>query len=337
MPPGLYEIVITGKSESDVGAELLAGDFNVRIEERSLEDIRALGGNSIEDEREFETVARLSELNNAWYSTFVQPWLKTFATPQTASAVLAMQPLRLQYAMFSDKNPLMPMVAPLADKARAERKTPDTDNPFLRMQEQVSEMVTASLEAFGQLRDQTQEAMFHAIYGSPWLQALLGVRPSDGPPRPKPDTSPEQSAALAAKIEEGLTTMDQGGPLEAQVRSLVYIAMGQGSVDARSFEVLRRVLVAHPDMPLARYKAIVREQWARLTIDQGAALKALPRLLPAGAEARRDLFEEVRAIRTAAGELDGEAKRRLDEIEALFDIGARAPAAESRHIEEQVS
>ncbi len=34
IPPGLYEIVITNKSEGDVGAELLAGDFNVRIEER---------------------------------------------------------------------------------------------------------------------------------------------------------------------------------------------------------------------------------------------------------------------------------------------------------------
>ena len=107
IPPGLYEIVITDKSEGEVGAELLAGDFNVRIEERSIEDIRALGCNSIEDEREFEAVARVSELNNALYSTFVQPWLKTWVTPQTASAVLAMQPLRVKYALFSDKNPMM--------------------------------------------------------------------------------------------------------------------------------------------------------------------------------------------------------------------------------------
>ena len=65
IPPGLYEIVITDKSEGEVGGELLEGDFNVRIEERGLEDIRALGCNSIEDEREFEAVARVSELNNA--------------------------------------------------------------------------------------------------------------------------------------------------------------------------------------------------------------------------------------------------------------------------------
>ncbi len=59
IPPGLYEIVITDKSKGEVGAELLEGDYNVRIEERGLEDIVALGCNSTEDEREFEAVAQL--------------------------------------------------------------------------------------------------------------------------------------------------------------------------------------------------------------------------------------------------------------------------------------
>ena len=88
LPPGLYEIVITDKSKGEVGGELLEGDYNVRIEERGLEDIRALGGNSIEDEREFEAVAHLSEVSNGLYATFVQPWIKPFVTPQIVSAML---------------------------------------------------------------------------------------------------------------------------------------------------------------------------------------------------------------------------------------------------------
>src|SRR5262249_13789331 len=128
MPPGLYEIVITDKTENEPGAGLLAGDFNVRIEERTLENIRDLGCNSLEDELEFETVARVSALNNTLYSAFVRPWVEGFVTPQAASAVLAMQPLRIKYAMFSDKNPLMRMVLPLAEEARTERKLPETDN-----------------------------------------------------------------------------------------------------------------------------------------------------------------------------------------------------------------
>ena len=44
---------------------------------------------------------------------------------------------------------------------------------------------------------------------------------------------------------------------------------------------------------LAHFKAVVREQWARLVIDEKAALQALPRLLPADADARRALFDEI--------------------------------------------
>src|SRR5262249_5441678 len=147
---------------------------------------------------------------------------------QMATGFLAMQPLRIKYAMFSDKNPMMQVVPRLAEKANAERKTPDADNPFVKMQEQVSSIVTGWLETLGQFRDQTQEAIFHAVYGSPLLQTWLGVMPNDRP-RPKPGTSPEHQAALAARIEELRHSMDRGGPLEAAVRALVYIAKGQAS------------------------------------------------------------------------------------------------------------
>ena len=325
MPPGLWEIVITDKTESEPGGELLEGDFNVRIEERDIEDIRALGCNSVADEREFEAVNRVSQVNNSFYETFIQPWLKFMVTPQFASAVHAMQPLRLSYAMFSDKNPAMGVVPGEADKARAQRTNPAKDNPFLKMQEQFSQWMTQSLEAFGEARDQMQEAIFHAVYGSPALQAFLGQGHSNGRVRQKPGTSPAQRAELDAIIKELRRTKDQGGPVEAAVRAQVYITMGQKSVDARSFEVLRHILKAHPQITLARYKAIVRQQWAMLAIDEQAALKALPQLLPVDADERRQLFKVMKEVTTAAGDLDGEAKRRFDEIEVLFNI-TPAPA-----------
>ena len=198
--------------------------------------------------------------------------------------------------------------------------------------------MTQSLETVGQLRDQMVEAIFHAIYGSAGLQASLGMGRSNGRVRPKPGISPHQRAALVAKNVELRTAMNQGGPLEAAVRAHVYIAMGQKSVDARSFEVLRRVLKdvvkAHPGVTLGRYKALVRQQWAMLTHDQQAALNALPRLLPADADERRQLFDEMTAVIIAAGELDGEAKRRFDEIKALFDVKtAPAGARQSGRVE----
>src|SRR5579883_872448 len=331
LPPGLYEIVITDKDKGETGAELLEGDFNVRIEERGLEDIVALGGDSIEDEREFEAVANLSEISKSFYATFVQPWIKPWITSQVVAAMQRMQPLRLGYALFSDKNPLMRGVAPLAEKARAERKPADPENPFVKIQEQVSDMTTASLQTLGSLCGKTAEAVFHAVYGSPWVQGWLGVIPHNGRPRPKPGTSPDHEAALVAKAEELRTTTAQGGPLEAMVRAGLYIAGGQHVIDARTFEVLRRTLKAHPEITLTRFKAVVREQWARLVLDEKAALQALPRLLPAEAEARHALLDQIgdliRAISTAGGELEGEAKRRLEEMEVLFGMGADAPRA----------
>jgi hypothetical protein len=67
-------------------------------------------------------------------------------------------------------------------------------------------------------------------------------------------------------------------------------------------------------MPAIPSPPLVRDQWARLVIDDKAALQALPRLLPADADTRRAMFEEIRTISMATGELEGEAKRRLDEM-----------------------
>ena len=244
-----------------------------------------------------------------------------------------MTPVRLKYALGSDKNPLMRVVAPLADEARAHRETPRADNPFLAVQEQVSEMATTWLKTLGEIRDQAAEAVFHTVYGSPWLQACLGVTPGNGRPRPKPGTSPDQKAALAATVNGLCATMDRGGELEAAVRALIYIAEGQRFVDARSFEILRRISKAYPDVTFDLYKAVVREEWAKLVLDERAALEALPRLLPADAAERSDMFGKIKGIALAAGDLDPEANRRLCELEALFSAKRWTPAQEKRHLD----
>lgn len=164
---------------------------------------------------------------------------------------------------------------------------------------------------------------------------MLGVAPDSGRPRPKPGTSPDQEAAFAAKAEELRTTMAEGGSLEALVRAGLYIARAQHAIDARTFEVLRRALKGHPEITPDRFKAVVREQWARLVLDERAAVQALPRLLPAGVEARRTLFDQVsdliRTLSTAVGELEGEAKRRRDEVQALFEMDMRRRPKEECH------
>ena len=53
--------------------DLVTGDWVMRCETRTLDDIRALGGNDAADERRFATVDRVSQTNLALYRTFLQP------------------------------------------------------------------------------------------------------------------------------------------------------------------------------------------------------------------------------------------------------------------------
>lgn len=326
MTPGLYEIVVTVKTEGEPGEDLVPGDFDVRIEPRGIEDILAFGSNSPEDEREFATVAHMATVNEGFYRALLQPWVRAMTTPQTAKWVQEMNPLRLWYSLFSNKNPLMSGVETLAAQALEHRKPLSDGNPFLELQEQFSKNITQALEIFGDMRDRMQEQIFHAIFGSPLVQAFYGISADNGPPRPRPGQSPAAEEALAAEIARLTARLCEGGPLEAAARAIVYIIKAAHQVDARSFEVLNRLIAAHPDVTLARAKAVLREQWAILAIDEPAAVAALPQLAPQGDEDRRALTDMLRKIVTAAGTPSSDVMSRLTEVEKLLDIKpARTP------------
>jgi pimeloyl-ACP methyl ester carboxylesterase len=314
MPPGLYEIMITEKP----AAQDEAPAFELCIEARGLDDIRALGCNSIEDEREFAAVARVSELNNAAYQTFVQPWIKMMSSPQLARAVLELNPLRLSYTLLSDKNPLMRGIAPLAEQVRAQRVVVASDNPFVAMQKQFSQAIVDVLNLYRDTRDQMVEQAFHAVYGSPAVQAACGRSQNDGPPRPRAGLLPSVQAAVDEEIRGLRRRIAEGGSLEAAARVLVYIGKARHRVEERTFEALRKLLLAHPEVSPTEFKAILREQWAIVTIDERAAIRALPQLLPSNAAARQTFLDAIREIVTATSDLNGETQQRFAAIEQLL-------------------
>ena len=64
---------------------------------------------------------------------------------------------------------------PLAAAVSATRKPAADDNPFLVLQTQVSEQITTALDAYRVARDKLDEQMFFGFYGSPFVQAFLGI------------------------------------------------------------------------------------------------------------------------------------------------------------------
>ena len=81
LPPGLYEAIFDEKNVDTANPELVAGKWVMRCEARTLDDIRALGGNDAADERRFATAARVSEINLALYRTFMQPVVRSDRKP----------------------------------------------------------------------------------------------------------------------------------------------------------------------------------------------------------------------------------------------------------------
>jgi pimeloyl-ACP methyl ester carboxylesterase len=326
LPPGLYEAVFEPKTGSTPGADLVTGDWLMRCEMRTLDDIRALGGNDAADERRFATAARFSEVNLALYRTFAQPAVRALASSPLSEILHRMHPLRLQYEIFSDANPIMIPVAGMAEEVRRNRRTVAPDNPFIAMQENVSNQVVTALDAWRDFTEAAAERTFLTVYGSPALQAAAGIDPADTRPLRKPAKNRLYQEVVEKRIAELKSHIPLGGLREAVIRALIYVNLGRGSVDERGFETVRRLRSRYGDMPLSEFKTLVRDQFAMLLIDEKAALAALPSLLPADAATRSEGFDAIRQVTAARGEVSAQDERRLSEISRLFGIGDEGAA-----------
>ena len=328
LPPGLYEAVFESKTAATTNPDLASGDWVMRCEIRTLDDIRALGGNDAADDRRFATVARISEINLALYRTFAQPIIRSLVTAPMAKWMHELHPLRLQYEMFSNANPFMAPVKAMADRVRENRNPAESENPFTAAQQQISQHVTAALDAWRDWRDTMSEQVFLWAYGQPGLQAAVGVDPGATELRKAPK-NPLHRELLHIRIAELKSHIPVGGLREAVVRSVLYIGMGRGSVDERGFELVRRIRSTHKDMPalpLAAFKALLREQFLMLLIDPEGALAAIPRMLPPEIELRVKGLEVIKEVLTAArGELSAEETERSAQITGLFGVDRGMP------------
>ncbi|WP_216644690.1 DUF3141 domain-containing protein [Candidatus Thiodictyon syntrophicum] len=318
LPPGLYEAVMTPKTAETANPELIGGDWVVRFEPRTLADIRAIVQPDLENERRFATVQRVSEINLGLYRTLFQPFVQALGGARTAGLLHQLNPAELPFALFSDRNPLMQQIAKLAEQVRAQRRPAAPDNPFLAWQAMISEGMVAALDGYRDLRDRRMEELFLGIYGSPLLQALVGIRATDTPPRRRPGLEPERLAFIQNRIGELKARLAQGGLLEAAIRGLVFIGLAGPGVDERAFNALRKIRAAHDGMTLEEFKRVLREQYFSLLLDQDAALAAIPKMLPDDAAARAQALALIRQISYAGGALDEHRAAHLAQIEALF-------------------
>jgi hypothetical protein len=325
LPPGLYEAVMTRKTTDAAHADLVGGEWIVRFEPRTIEDLRAIVQPDAENERRFAAARRVSEINLGLYRALFQPFVRALASEKSAEWLHKLNPAELTYELFSARNPLMQQIAQLAEQVRQQRRPASPDNPLLQVQAMISDGIIAALDGWRDLRDRSMEQIFLGLYSSPLLQALVGLGASDAPPRRHPGVEPERLAFIHQRIAEIKARLGEGGLREAGIRSLVYIGLAGPGVDERAFNELRQMRSQHGELTLEEFKRLLREQFFALLLDRDSALAAIPKMLPADAKERGKMLAIIRQIASAAGEPTGERAERLAQIEKLFQ--AAEPAA----------
>src|SRR5262249_22103064 len=243
-----------------------------------------------------------------------------------------LHPVRLPYEVFSDANPMMAPVANMAEEVRENRRPVAADNPFIDLQETVSPQIVAGLNAWRDMTEALAERTFLAVYGSPVLQAAVGIDPAGTRPLRQASKNPLHHELLQKRIAELKSRIPVGGLREAGIRALIYVGLARGTVDERGFEALRRIRRMHGDMSLREFKSLAREQFLMLMVDTEAALAALPPMLPADADTRRKLFDLIKQVLSARGDLSAEQTERLQRIARAFGLDEASPAVQNLRV-----
>jgi len=298
--PGLYEMLITTQD----------GVRQVELKERSIADIRARSGEAKNEA--FPAVARISALNQSVYDIFVAPVVRRLVTEQGAALRRKLHPMRLRRHVFSDENPLMAPVAPLADLARRNRAPARPTNPFLAWERLWADQVERSIDAWRDMRDTWTESVFHAVYG--WL-AAFGVSGGEVPEEPR-----GSALAEAPEVRKALSRIGQGGYAEAVVRMMILLAQARGGVRrsrlARSNALLREQ-PPFAEMSASARQALIREQTVIATMSPAEALATLPKLLPDAADRQRALAA-VEGVAGPEEELGEAAQSMLRQLRAAL-------------------
>lgn len=283
LPAGIYRAEVRDRPAGAPAGEMLTDPWLMTIRASGIDEVRAIVKPDPGAERRFAAAARISGINLALYRNILQPWVQAWSSPVSAHWQQVLHPLRISYEWWSDRNPLARGFEHAARRVREHRVGIPEDNPFVQLQELCSQAIEAWLDRYRDHRDSVHAKAFHAIYGSPAVQALAGqCRHEDGPVRPHPGDSPEHRAYLAREAAQQEVEILEGGLHEAGIRALFFVLEARGEADARHFrrasELLRAELQEH-EQGLTALRRLVRRQARLMSRDQAAAMAAIPRLL----------------------------------------------------------
>jgi hypothetical protein len=214
-------------------------------------------------------------------------------------------------------------VKAIAAEARLNRKPVSPDNPFLALEKEASNWITTCLESMGEVRDAMTEAAFLNVYGSPLMQAVVGLRaePDVVPRHIERDLSRESAAA---ELRNALDhRYEAGGADEGALRALIYTRRPDGAADERGFrmlKIIRDTRKANRKLTLSQFREMAGDQLQLVVLDEERAITALPKLLHPGEPESDAALDALRALLVAPGSLTKEEKSRVIRVEKVLGV-----------------
>jgi len=280
LPPGLYGMKILGDGKGARG-------YQVEFVEHRLEDIvKKLNRFQRADEKPFEAVAAVSEFNQRAYELFAQPLVQASSSELAAKLQEAFHPLRFQRWAISDLNPWLAWLGPAADAVRAQRQALGPDAPARKAEKTMSELTSASLDYYREVRDALSEAAFFQVYGnlfSLYLADKEAARSREHPAAVEPRELPVVREALAA--------IGEGGYPEAVARVAALVARKGEPMPLDRLHLKRELIEEYRDLlPQTKpeeQRRIRGEQDIIVRYEPEEALRTLPQLLADPADRKR--------------------------------------------------
>jgi pimeloyl-ACP methyl ester carboxylesterase len=321
LPPGLYEAVITDTHPEMPGLDFVEGRYLIQFHPRTIDDILKLDDGR-GDERAFEVVNRVSQINQGLYDTFLSPVVKAFSNEAAARMMRDANPARMERWAFSDLNPWMWWVKPMAEWVRANRQPVSPENPLVQIEKKVSAQIEDALDRVRDARDAASERLFKALYESPLLSAAVGILNGSRSQRGARAPTWEREELKRLKLDEIETWVETGTLVDAWARLLLYVGREDRVADERPFNLLRKMLeeTKPENIPsLAVLKTALKRQAYVLALHEERAIAALPALAP-DMKLRRRGYEAARKIIRARGELTPRQVERLRRVAKILDL-----------------
>jgi hypothetical protein len=287
LPPGLYGMQIAQTGNGDKAS------FDVSFVELRLEEVvKRMNRFEREDEKPFAAVNAIAEFNQRAYELFGRPVVKAFANEYTAKLSRVLHPLRAQRWAFSDLNPALWWLEPMAKTVKKHRNATSAEPPTRELEMLASELTSAALDCQRALRDSFAEATFFQIYGNVAAFYLA-------------DHESAEAKALVGDprelsfVKEALTSIGKGGYAEALARVAVLMAQKDEPLPLSRVQLAHDLLEEYrdflPELPLDEARRIGGEQEIIARYEPDKAVAALPSLLRDAHDRKRllDLLDRV--------------------------------------------